>query len=83
MKPKFTYFYSNSCNVCEELKPLIQEFKQPLQIEMIDADGDNLLLEDYQVDWIPTLVLEDKDGKHSFTGLKEIKQVLHEIISSS
>ena len=42
-----------------------------------------LLTEANDVQWVPTLVIEDQTGKHKFEGPQEIKKVLYEIVSPS
>lgn len=80
MTPKFTYFYHKGCHQCRDLAPLINEFKTPLNIEMVDTYSDNILLEEVQVNWVPTLMIEDKNGKHLFEGPKEVKEVLRKLV---
>jgi hypothetical protein len=41
------------------------------------------LLKLHGVQWVPTLVIEDENGKHKFEGPQEIKKVLYEIVSPS
>jgi len=81
MKPKLTYFYSDICPKCSELEPLVKELEQLFEITYVDTYEDNLLTESNNIEWIPTFVLEDKDGKHKFEGAKQIKEFLRKIIS--
>lgn len=83
MKPKLTFFYTNECGKCTDLKPLIFEFSQHLSIGLVNTHEDDLLTESNGVQWVPTLVIEDQNGKHKFEGPKEIKKVLYEIVSPS
>ena len=83
MTPKLTFFYTNECGKCAELKPLIFEFSQHLPFNLVNTHEDDLLTESNGVQWVPTLVIEDQNGKHKFEGPKEIKKVLHEIVSPS
>ena len=83
MKPKLTFFYNNECGKCADLKPLIFEMSQHISIGLVNTYEDDLLTEDNGVQWVPTLVIEDENGKHKFEGPQEIKKVLYEIISPS
>jgi thiol-disulfide isomerase/thioredoxin len=83
MKPQITFFYTNECGKCADLKPIINEFSQHLNIQMINTYEDDLITEANGVQWVPTLVIEDQNGKHKFEGPKEIKKVLYEIVSPS
>lgn len=75
-----TFFYTNECGKCAELKPLINEFNKYLGIKMVNTYEDELITEVYNVMWVPTLVIEDETGKHKFEGLEEIKEVLKKIV---
>ena len=83
MKPKLTFFYTNECGKCADLKPLIFEMSQHISIGLVNTYEDDLLTEANGVQWVPTLVIEDENGKHKFEGPQEIKKVLYEIISTS
>jgi thiol-disulfide isomerase/thioredoxin len=83
MKPKLTFFYTNECGKCADLKPIINEFAQHLNIQQVNTYEDDLLTESNGVQWVPTLVIEDQNGKHKFEGPQEIKKVLYEIVSPS
>jgi glutaredoxin len=83
MKPKLTFFYTNECGKCADLKPLIFEFSQHMSIGLVNTHEDDLLTETNGVQWVPTLVIEDENGKHKFEGPQEIKKVLYEIVSPS
>jgi len=48
---------------------------------MINTETDTILTENYNVEWVPSLVIEDQTGKHIFEGVEEIKQVLKKLIS--
>jgi hypothetical protein len=75
-----TYFYTNECGKCADLKPLITEFSNALGIKMVDTYKDELLTESNDVQWVPTLVIEDINGKHKFEGPQEIKEVLNKLV---
>jgi len=77
---KITYFYTNECSKCAELKPLITEFSNAIGIEMVNTHEDELITEAYEIEWVPTLVIEDQNGKHHFDGINEIKEVLTKLI---
>jgi thiol-disulfide isomerase/thioredoxin len=81
MKPTLKFFYSESCHLCESLKPIITELNSVLNIQMINTETDTILTENYNVEWVPSLVIEDQTGKHIFEGVEEIKQVLKKLIS--
>ena len=76
-----TFFYTDECGKCAELKPLVNEFNKHLGVKMVNTYEDELITEAYDVMWVPTLVIEDKNGKHKFEGVDEIKQVLRKIVS--
>ena len=75
-----TFFYTNECGKCADLKPIISEFSETLGIKMVNTYEDELLIETYDVQWVPTLVIEDQNGKHKFEGPEEIKEVLKKIV---
>ncbi len=75
-----TFFYTDECKKCAELKPIITEFSKNLGIKMINTYEDELITESYKVIWVPTLVIEDKNGQHKFEGIEEIKDVLKKIV---
>jgi thiol-disulfide isomerase/thioredoxin len=75
-----TFFYTDECKKCAELKPIITEFSKNLGIKMVNTYEDELITESYKVMWVPTLVIEDKNGQHKFEGIEEIKDVLKKIV---
>jgi len=83
MKPKLTFFYTNECGKCTDLKPLIFEMSQHISIGLVNTHENDLFTEANEVQWVPTLVIEDENGKHKFEGPQEIKKVLYEIVSPS
>jgi len=83
MKPKLTFFYTNECGKCADLKPLIFEISQHISIGLVNTHENDLLTEANGIQFVPTLVIEDENGKHKFEGPQEIKKVLYEIISPS
>jgi glutaredoxin len=80
MIPKITYFYHKGCHHCKELTPIIKEFQIPLNISLVDTYNDSILMEENTVNWVPTLVIEDKNGKHRFEGPNEVKEVLRKLV---
>jgi thiol-disulfide isomerase/thioredoxin len=80
MKPKLTFFYTNECGKCADLKPIINEFSQHLPIELVNTYENDLITESNDVQWVPTLVIEDTNGKHKFEGPQEIKEVLNKLV---
>jgi hypothetical protein len=80
MTTKITFFYTDECNKCADLKPIINEFQQELGIQMVNTYEDELLTESNDVQWVPTLVIEDTNGKHKFEGPQEIKEVLNKLV---
>jgi hypothetical protein len=50
------------------LTPIIKEFQIPLNINLVDTYSDSMLMEENLVNWVPTLVIEDQNGKHRFEG---------------
>ena len=75
-----TFFYTNECSKCIDLKPLILEFSNDLGIKMVNTYEEELITENYNIQWVPTLVIEDQNGKHLFEGVDEIKEVLKKIV---
>jgi thiol-disulfide isomerase/thioredoxin len=75
-----TFFYTDECKKCAELKPVITELSKNLGIKMVNTYEDELITESYKVVWVPTLVIEDKNGQHKFEGVNEIKDVLKKIV---
>ena len=75
-----TFFYTNECGKCAELKPIVTEFSKHLGVKMVNTYEEELITESYNVMWVPTLVIEDKNGKHMFEGVDEIKNVLKKIV---
>lgn len=80
MKPTITYFYGKGCGACRSLQPLINEVKEPLQMNLVNTYEDSILTEQFEVEYIPTLVIEDENGKHHFEGPYEIKKVLKQLV---
>jgi len=75
-----TYFYTNECGKCAELKPLMTIFSQVSGVKMVNTHEDEILTESYKIEWVPTLVIEDQNGKHYFDGIDEIKEVVKKIV---
>ena len=75
-----TYFYTNECGKCAELKPLMTTFSQASGVKMVNTHEDEILTESYKIEWVPTLVIEDQNGKHYFDGIDEIKEVIKKIV---
>ena len=81
MQPKITYFYTPECPKCQELSPLIKELEQLFEITYVNTYEDDLITESNNIEWVPTFVLEDKNGKHKFEGAKQITEFLKKIVS--
>jgi hypothetical protein len=75
-----TFFYTDECKKCAELKPIMYEFNKHLGVKMINTYEEELLTESYNIQWVPTLVIEDQNGKHLFEGVDEIKEVLNKLV---
>lgn len=75
-----TFFYTDECGKCAELKPIVSEFNNALGIKMINTYEEELITESYDIEWVPTLVIEDQNGKHKFEGVDEIKEVLRKLV---
>jgi thioredoxin-like negative regulator of GroEL len=80
MIPKITYFYHKGCQQCKDLAPIIKEFQNPLNINLVDTYSDNILMEENKINWVPTIVLEDQNGKHKFEGPNEVREFLKKIV---
>jgi len=81
MKPKLLLFYNTDCHHCMKMRPFMSELQQSLGIKLVNTYEDHLITENYNVDFVPTLVIEDQNGKHKFEGPNEIKKVLYELVS--
>jgi len=81
MKPKLTYFYTNECSKCKELKPVIKEMEQIFEIIYVNTYEEDLITESSNIEWVPALILEDETGKHKFEGKNEIVSFLQKVIS--
>ena len=75
-----TFFYTNECGKCAELKPLITEFSNALGIKMVNTHEEELITEASNIEWVPALVIVDNNGKHHFDGVNEIKEVLRKLV---
>lgn len=75
-----TFFYTDECGKCAELKPIVSEFNNALGIKMVNTYEEELITESYDIEWVPTLVIEDQNGKHKFEGVDEIKEVLRKLV---
>jgi thiol-disulfide isomerase/thioredoxin len=80
MKPIITYFYGQGCGACKRIQHIINEIKEPLNVQLINTYENSVLTEQFNVEYIPTLVIEDENGKHYFEGPYEIKKVLKELV---
>jgi thiol-disulfide isomerase/thioredoxin len=80
MKPKLTYFYTNECPKCQELKPVIKEIEQLFEVVYINTHENEILTESNNVLWVPTFMLEDQNGKYKIEGIKEITKFLKELV---
>lgn len=80
MKPQLKYFYNPECPKCKELNPVVEELKQLFEITSINTYEEDLLVESLDVKWVPTFILEDKNGQHKFEGVKEITKFLQKVI---
>jgi len=67
--------------VCRSIQPLIDEVKEPLNLKIVNTYEDTLLTEQYDIEYIPALIIEDENGVHHFEGAYEIKKVLKKIFS--
>ena len=83
MKQKLTFFYTDECPKCKELKPVMNELKQVFDITYVNTHKDELLTEINGVEFVPTIIIENKLGEHTMVGNNEIAKFLHEIISPS
>jgi len=81
MKPKLTYFYTNECPKCQELKPVIKEMEQLFEVTYVNTHEEDLITESNNIQWVPAFILEDKTGKHKFEGKNEIVSFLQKVIS--
>ena len=75
-----TFFYNDECGKCAELKPIVTEFSKHVGIKMVNTYEEDLITKLYNIEWVPTLVIEDKNGKHLFEGVDEVKDVLKKLV---
>ena len=75
-----TFFYNDECCKCVELKPIMTEFSKHTNIKMVNTYEEDLITESFNIEWVPTLVIEDKNGKHLFEGADEVKDVLKKLV---
>ena len=75
-----TFFYNYECGKCVELKPIMTEFNKHTNIKMVNTYEEDLITESFNIEWVPTLVIEDKNGKHLFEGADEVKDVLKKLV---
>jgi thiol-disulfide isomerase/thioredoxin len=80
MKPTLTYFYGQGCGSCRSIQNIIDEVKEPLNLKLVNTYENDVLTEQFEVEFIPTLVIEDENGKHLFEGPKQIKEVINKLI---
>ena len=45
-----TYFYTNECGKCAELKPLMTTFSQVSGVKMVNTHEDEILTESYKIE---------------------------------
>jgi thiol-disulfide isomerase/thioredoxin len=79
-KPKLIYFYTNECPKCQDLNPIVKELSEGFDITYVNTYENYPLVESHNIEWVPTFVLEDKNGKHKFEGMKEITQFIKKVI---
>jgi len=79
MKPKLTYFHTSSCPKCQELKPFVKEMEQLFEVIYVNTYEEDLITESNNIQYVPAFVLE-KNGKHLFEGVDEVKDVLKKLV---
>lgn len=68
-KPHFVEFYADWCGPCREMRPALKKMKEKYgeTVTFWDIDVDNIgsdaLSQKYRVQFIPYMVLLDKEGK--------------------
>jgi thioredoxin-like negative regulator of GroEL len=80
MKPILTYFHGKGCGSCRNIQPIIDEVKEVLNLNLVNTYEDTILTEQFEVEYIPTLIIEDENGIHVFEGPTEIKEVIKKLI---
>jgi glutaredoxin len=81
MKQNLTFFYTDECPKCKELKPVMEELQQVFDITYVNTHEDELLTESNGVEFVPTIIIENQLGEHKMIGNNEIAKFLHEILS--
>jgi thioredoxin-like negative regulator of GroEL len=66
------YFTADWCQPCKKVKPIVEDMKKEgFQFQMVDADYEQLLVEQFKVSSIPTFILlEDGKEVNRITGAK-------------
>jgi thioredoxin-like negative regulator of GroEL len=80
MKPTITYFYSKGCPACSRIEPIVDQFGTGYEIKKINTDENDHLVEKFEIEYIPTIMIEDENGSHLFEGPYEIKKVLKQLV---
>jgi hypothetical protein len=50
------------------------------EVTYVNTHEDELITESNNIQWVPSFILEDKDGKHRFEGKNEILSFLQKVI---
>ena len=50
------------------------------EVTYVNTYEDELITESNNIQWVPSFILEDKDGKHVFEGKNEILNFLQKVI---
>ena len=82
-KRSLLYFYMDNCSYCEKFNPtwnkLVKEFKSKLTMKKINGPSHPKLLEKYEVEQFPTIVLENGSPKthKGHNNYKELKKFIN------
>lgn len=64
---KLVEFGSDTCGVCEEMEPLVnqirEEYQKDLDFEYVDTNVKYRLAEEYNIMFLPTFMIIDQNGK--------------------
>lgn len=69
---KLILFYAPWCGHCQRLKPVWKKFEMMINNRLktlsINGDENRQLLEEYNVDKFPTIILENRNGRKEYDG---------------
>ena len=58
-----------------------KEMEMVFEVTYVNTHEEELITESNNIQWVPSFILEDKDGKHKFEGKNEIINFLQKVIA--